>query len=133
MELTSASEYAVLALIHLARQTPGRRVTPDAIASTQDIPSDVLEPILLALKRARYVDGRNGQHAGYRLAKKPGDITIAEVIRLFDGALAPTVSLSRYFCESTPIEKEKNLLRVLNQIRTYVSGKLASTTLADLR
>jgi hypothetical protein len=42
---------------------------------------------------------------------------LAEVIRLFDGALAPTESVSKYFYEPTPIEKERHLLRVFREIR----------------
>jgi Rrf2 family transcriptional regulator, cysteine metabolism repressor len=62
----------------------------------------------------------------------PRKITLAEVIRLFDGALAPTESVSKYFYESTPIEKEKSLLKVFKNIRDYVSEKLEHTTIADV-
>lgn len=133
MKLTSRSEYALLALLHLARQDADKYVTVESIGSAQGIPPKFLEQILLTLKRARYLRSLKGQHGGYRLAKKPGDITLAEVIRLFDGALAPTESVSRYFYESTPIEKEKSLIRVFKQVRDYVSDKLENTTIADLR
>jgi len=87
---------------------------------------------LLALKRAKYLRSSKGQHGGFRLAKPANKISLAEVIRLFDGALAPTESVSEYFYESTPIEKEKSLVRVFKEIRDYVSGKLEHTTLADV-
>ena len=45
---------------------------------------------VLALKHGKYVHSIKGQHGGYRLAKAPDKISLAEVIRLFDGALAPT-------------------------------------------
>jgi DNA-binding IscR family transcriptional regulator len=59
-------------------------------------------------------------------------VSLAEVIRLFDGALAPTESVSKYFYESTPVEKERNLLRVFKDIRDMVSDKLEKTTIADV-
>ena len=60
-------------------------------------------------------------------------ISLAEIIRLFDGALAPTESVSKYFYEPTPIEKEKGLVKVFRKIRDYVSDTLEGTTLADLQ
>ena len=132
MKLTSRSEYALLALVHLARQRGEGFVPVEAIAQAQDIPARYLEQLLLALKRARYVRSCRGQHGGYCLAKPADRITLAEIVRLFDGALAPTESVSRYFYESTPIEKERSLVRVFKDIRDYVSEKLERTTLADV-
>ena len=132
MKLTSRSEYALLALVHLARQDPAEYVTVQAIAEAQEIPPRFLEQILLALKRARYVRSLKGQHGGYQLARAPKEIHLAEIIRLIDGALAPTESVSQYFYESTPIEKEKKLLGVFRKIRDLVSNVLEKTTLADV-
>jgi Rrf2 family protein len=132
MHLTSRSEYALLALVYLARHKGGDHVAVRTIAFDQGIPPLFLEQILLALKRARYVHSQKGQHGGYRLARPADKITLAEVIRLFEGALAPTESASKHFHESTPIEKEKKLLRVFKRIRNYVSDTLEGTTLADV-
>jgi Rrf2 family cysteine metabolism transcriptional repressor len=106
MKLTARSEYALLAL--------------------------VLEQLMLALKRAHFLHSAKGQHGGYALAKAPIQITLAEIIRLFDGALAPTESVSENFYESTPIEKEQSLVLVFKDIRDYISNKLEQTTLADV-
>lgn len=46
-----------------------------------------------------------GPQGGYKLAKSPHKINIAEIIRLMDGALAPAASVSTYFFEHAPIEK----------------------------
>ena len=132
MRLTTKSEYALLALAHLGRQETGRYVNVDSIAEAQGIPRQYLEQILLAVKRARIVQSSKGQRGGYRLAKQPGMITLAEVIRLFDGPIAATQSVSRYYYESTPIEREKRLVRVFKEIRDIVSKRLESTTLADV-
>jgi Rrf2 family cysteine metabolism transcriptional repressor len=132
MKLTSRSEYALLALVYLNRHDDNGWVSVETIALAQGIPAKYLEQILLALKRAKYLRSSKGQHGGYRLAKPADKISLAEVIRLFDGALAPTESVSEYFYESTPIEKEKSLVRVFKEIRDYVSDKLEHTTLADV-
>lgn len=66
------------------------------------------------------------------LAKHPSKISIAEVVRLMDGALAPVESVSKYFYESTPIEQNKALINVFKDIRDYVAKKMETTTFADL-
>ena len=132
MKLTSRSEYALLALVYLARHPANEYISIDTIARAQGIPPKFLEQLMLALKRAHFLRSTKGQHGGYALAKTPAEISLAEVIRLFDGALAPTESVSENFYESTPIEKEKSLTAVFKDIRDYVSNKLETTTIADV-
>lgn len=132
MKLTVRSEYALLALVYLARQDTGEFVSVDTIAKAQEIPPKFLEQLMLALKRAHFLRSSKGQRGGYALAKDPNEISLAEIIRLFDGALAPTESVSENFYESTPIEKEKKLTKVFKDIRDYISNKLEKTTIADV-
>ncbi|MEI7847641.1 MAG: Rrf2 family transcriptional regulator [Chloroflexota bacterium] len=131
MKLTTRSEYALLALAYLARCPQDSYISVDAIASAQGIPPRFLEQLMLTLKRAHILHSSKGQHGGYRLAKAPHQISLAEIIRLFDGALAPTESVSKNFYEPTPIEKEKNLVLIFKDIRDYISNKLETSTLAD--
>ncbi|MCX6080383.1 MAG: Rrf2 family transcriptional regulator [Chloroflexi bacterium] len=132
MKLTTRSEYALLALVYLARHPYGEYISIDTIAKAQGMPPKFLEQLMLALKRAHLLRSTKGQHGGYSLAKSPEQITLAEVVRLFDGALAPTESVSENFYESTPIEKEKSLTAIFKDIRDYVSNKLEKTTIADV-
>jgi Rrf2 family cysteine metabolism transcriptional repressor len=132
MKLTTRSEYALLALLFLARHYSEEYKTVETVAAAQGIPRKYLEQIMLALKRGRYVRSSKGQHGGYRLAKPPAAVTLAEIVRLFDGALAPTDSVSEYFYESTPVEKEKKLVSLFKDIRDYAAKKLETTTLADV-
>jgi Rrf2 family cysteine metabolism transcriptional repressor len=132
MKLTSRSEYALLALVYLARRNASGYISVETIATAQNIPPKFLEQIMLALKHGKYVRSSKGQHGGYMLARPADEISLAEIIRLLDGALAPTESVSRYFYEATPIEKEKRLIRVFKDIRDYVADKMESTTIADV-
>ena len=84
------------------------------------------------MTRAGIVRGLQGRHGGYRLARRPEEITIAQVIRLMDGPLAPVDSVSRYFYKPTVIDKEKKLIKIMKDIRDYISSKLESTTLKDI-
>ena len=110
MKLTTRSEYALLALIHLARARGPAYVSAVSIAEAQGLPPKFLEQLLLVLKRGGLVKSQKGQRGGYKLARPAEKISLAEIIRLLDGALAPTDSVSRYFYEPTPVEKEKRLL-----------------------
>ena len=132
MKLTSRCEYALLALVHLGRQKTERLVSVDAIARTRNIPPKFLEQIMLALKRAKYVRSSKGRRGGYQLSKSPDKITLAEIVRLFDGPLASTESVSEHFYETTPIEKEKKLVHLFREIRDYVAEKLETTTIGDM-
>jgi Rrf2 family protein len=132
MKLTSRSEYALLALVYLARSDPNTYKSVETIANAQGIPPKFLEQIVLALKRAKYLKSAKGQHGGYLLARPADKITLAEIIRLFDGALAPTESVSQNYYESTPIEREQGLVAVFKDIRNYISDKLENTTIQDV-
>ncbi len=129
MKLTNRSEYALLALAYLAKQPLDSLVHAEEISAEQEIPTRFLQQILFILKRAKLVKSVKGKRGGYALSKPAAQITIAEVVRLFEGALAPTSSASRNFYEPSPIEKEKGLLRLFKQIRFIVAEKLENTTL----
>ena len=132
MKLTVRSEYALLALVYLARRERLGYVSAKTIAQAQKIPHKYLEQTLLMLKRSRHLNSRKGKNGGYKLARPATDIALAEIVRLLDGAIAPILSASRYFYESTPLEKEKPLIRVFKEIRDYASKKLEGTSLADV-
>lgn len=132
MRLSRKSEYALLALIDLAKNygkdEPAKIIE---VAERNEIPKKYLEQIFLQLKGAGYVRSIRGSHGGYELAKQPNEISLAEIIRLIDGPLASVGSASIYFFEHTPIEKNEKLLRVFKEIRDMVSEKLENLTLAQ--
>jgi Rrf2 family protein len=131
MRLTNRSEYALLALIFLARD-PDSYFHADEIAGPQGIPKRFLQQILQTLKGAGLVKSIKGKDGGYALARDPSKISLAEVVRLFEGALAPSKSVSKYFYESTPIEREKRMVSLLSDIRKLISDKLEKTFLSDV-
>ena len=133
MRLSRRSEYACLALIELASHyREGGYVKIRQIAETQGIPREFLVQILLRLKGAGYVRSARGASGGYQLAKPPEEVSVAEIVRLLDGALAPVGSVSRFFYDSTPIEKSPKLMALFTEIRNHVARKLEKTTLKQL-
>ena len=131
MRLSRKSEYGCLAMIALAEGYQRGPVRMADIAKRMSIPKKYLEQILLILKGAGYVRSSRGPKGGYRLAKPPRRISLAEIIRLLDGPLAPVESVSKYFYQHSPVEANKGLIRVFKEIRDYAAKKLEHSKLSD--
>ena len=132
MKLTTKSEYSILALIYIAGHQKGGFVKIEEICSQYNISKKYLELLLTILRQNRYLKTKRGAAGGYALARPASKISIAEIIRLMDGALAPTESVSRYFFSHTPLEKEKKIMKVFKEIRDYISARLEALKLSDL-
>jgi Rrf2 family protein len=132
MKLTSKSEYTLLALIFMARKPKGAYVKIEEICQAYDIPKKYLEQLLTILRSNGLVKTRRGAEGGYALVKDPKEITAAEIVRIMDGPIAPTDSVSRYFYQATPLEKEDTALELFRDIRDYAAKVMESKTLYDL-
>ena len=132
MKLSKKSEYALLALISLAKNYNSKLMTITQLSKLNEIPQKYLEQILVILKQSGYVRSVRGPKGGYKLAKSPNLITLAEIVRTIDGPLAPVSSASVHYFNHTPTEKNENLHKIFKEIRDYVSFKLENTTLEDL-
>jgi len=132
MKLTTKSEYTILALLYMARKGEGVYVKIEEICKACDIPKKYLELLLTSLRQSRYIQTRRGTSGGYRLSRPAKEITIAEIIRLMDGALAPTESASVYFFADTPLTREPKMLAVFREIRDFIANRLEKLSLADL-
>ena len=88
MRITAKADYAVRAACELAAADPGVPVKGEVLATAQGIPLNFLENILRELRRAGIVHAQRGPDGGYRLARKPTDVTVADIIRAVEGPLA---------------------------------------------
>jgi len=128
MKLSLRSEYALLTLIHLARQ-PGTPATSGSIGVSQQIPSEMLHEILITLVNAKYLRLTKGN---FRLAKPAEKIPVIDIIRLFDGALAPVEPVSEKGYQPAPMEKEEKLTNLFTDLQQQIIDKLEGTTLSEL-
>lgn len=131
MKLTTKSEYSILAMLHMARHSEQGYVKIRDIIQTYNIPKKYLELLCTILKQNGYLKTRRGSEGGYKLARPADQITLAQIIRLMDGALAPTESVSTYFFSDTPISREPQMMAIFKEIRDYIAQKLENLTLAD--
>jgi len=132
--LSQKARYALRALVELARAGPDQQLTAGEIAARADAPRKFLEAILLELSRRGLILSRRGKFGGYTLARPPGEISFAQVIRVIDGplALAPCVSQMAFRkCDDCPDLETCALRPALRQARDATAAVLEAYTLAD--
>jgi len=132
MQLSMRTDYALRALITLVENRDGKPIPIGRLASMNDIPKRFLEHIMLDLKQkgwARSVAGKNG---GYLLAADPKDISMGQVIRHFDGYLAPIACVSSTHYHPCSQERACRFRRVFLKARNMITRLLDTTSLADV-
>ena len=100
--ISQKAKYAIKALTFLAGKHRGKPVKTNEIAEKARIPKKFLEHILLDLKNASLVSSKQGISGGYYLLKDPEMINLADIYRLFDGAVALLPCASYRFFEACP-------------------------------
>lgn len=86
MELSSKSEYALLALFELAScYDSGESLQIQQIADAQDIPKRYLEQLLASLRRGGLIKSTRGVRGGYVLAKDPRQTTALDALKCIEG------------------------------------------------
>jgi Rrf2 family protein len=130
--MSKKCKYALKALIRLGQEYGGGPMLTDDIARAENIPKKFLELILLDLKHAGYVRSKQGAKGGYRLVQNPGQISLAEIYRLFDGAIALVPCVSQKFyekCDDCPDEKACRLKKIFIDVREKTSELLTGITI----
>ena len=122
------------ALLVLGLRVDEPLVRIQSISDDQNIPKRFLEQILNDLKSAGFVQSRRGVAGGYRLAKRPEEITLAAVVRHIEGALAPVSCVSEQFYEkcSCPDESRCAIRSVMKEVRDAVVKVAEAITLAEM-
>ena len=135
MNLSLRGIYALRALQVLGENyDPNKVIQIKVISKQQNIPPRFLEQILNDLKSAGFVESRRGLTGGYRLARRPEDITLARIIRHVEGALAPVGCVSKHFYRkcSCPDERQCAIRSVMKEVRDSIVAILEKVTVAVL-
>jgi Rrf2 family protein len=93
MRVSAKSDYALRALIELAVRADSGPVSAEELGRAQEIPHNFLQAILADLRRAGIVISQRGQAGGWRMARPPEDVSVADVIRAVDGPLVSVYGL----------------------------------------
>lgn len=135
MKLSKKAEYAMRALLGMARDTETSTFAIQDIATRERIPLKFLEQILLALKNGGLLRSKRGVGGGYQFQKAPARITLGEVVTLIDGPFEPISCASPDKhgggCECG-IAGGCGLGQTFSLLRQQVEGWLSATTLAHV-
>lgn len=133
--ITKKSKYAIKALIFLAKQEKNKPILIEDISTSEHIPKKFLETILLDLRKSGYLGSKKGKGGGYYLLKPASSINMAEIMRLFDGAIAlvPCVAHKYYEpCEECLDEITCPIREVFRVIREQTVATLKDNSFAEL-
>jgi Rrf2 family protein len=133
VHVSSRADYGMRALLVLTEayaEDPRRLVKSDAIAKGQRIPQKFLEVILSQLRQAQIVKSQRGALGGYRLARDPSTISVADVIAALDG---PVGAVRQSRAEDLAYEGAAAHVRdVWVALRASMNHLLQRLTLADI-
>ncbi len=87
MQITRQADYAVRAVLHLARMGNTERAATSTVAKEQNIPPSFLAKIISQLSIAGLLHTSRGARGGVTLAREPKDITLLEVVEAIDGPI----------------------------------------------
>ncbi|NJP88229.1 Rrf2 family transcriptional regulator [Nonomuraea sp. FMUSA5-5] len=121
MRISARTQYALGAMLALA--VADSPVHAEKIAVTQDIPRRFCDNILLQLRRAGLIRSQRGPDGGYWLARPPGEIALADVIRVTEGA---EQALRPFSPAAAP------LAEIWDRLRSQEDALLSEITLADV-
>jgi Rrf2 family iron-sulfur cluster assembly transcriptional regulator len=128
--LSTTAEYALRALISLARE-PEKATLGRDLAASSGVPANYLSKILLDLKKAGFVQAVRGTGGGYRLGRPPEEVRLMDVVEFVDGAAARPGCLlagSNACSDDDPCLVHDRW----GEVRDRYVAFLESTTLADI-
>ncbi len=128
MKLTRASSYALHAVAFMAVQKHDRPIASHNIAQARGIPERFLLKVLKPLVSARVLLSIKGPNGGYRLAKKPDDITMLEVLEAVDGPIRGQAP----FSEESNGPLNHKLENICKQSADAVRKQLEKVRVSDL-
>ena len=127
MLVTQKCQYALRAVLALAKHNGRGPIKIAQIAEEQAIPFRFLEVILSQLKQGGFVESRRGTEGGYMMARKPSNISVGDVVEFIDGPIHQVEG-----GPWGPIGKD-GLAEVWTQAGTALLNVLHGISFADLK
>jgi len=130
MKISTKGRYALCVMLDLAAHINDGPVALKDISERQGISKKYLEQIVALLNRPNILKTIRGARGGYTLARTPSKYTVAEILELAEGSLAPVPNLE------DPAElaasADAGLLPVWQGLYDVVNSYLAGITLQDI-
>lgn len=130
LRLSKKTDYALLAMRHLAASSDRGAVSARELAETYNIPAELLAKVLQKLVRGRLLESHQGIRGGYALARPAVQMSVADVIQAVDGPLTVTAcSETDHSCDQY---SKCNIRDPLWRIKDRLLATLAQTSVAEL-
>ena len=130
LRLSKKADYALIAMKHLALRRDRGSSSAREIAGLYDIPIELMAKVLQRLVRRGLLASQQGTRGGYQLARKPIQITVADVIQAIEGPVTVTAcSTDEGQCEQF---SKCNVRDPLYRVRERILAALGECTIAEL-
>ena len=131
MLVSTKGRYALRVMIDLAEHQAEGFVPLKVIAQRQEISEKYLESIIKLLVKAKLLNGVRGKGGGYQLAKAPEQYTVASILRITEGSMAPVACLESG-AEVCPRSADCRTLAMWRGLDKLITEYFENITLADL-
>lgn len=129
MQITRQADYAVRAMLFLARLEPTQRAATSQIAEVQKIPPSFLAKIISQLSIAGLIHTSRGAHGGVLLSRPASEISLLEVVEAIDGPISLNeCTLSPDICE---FSDDCPMHKIWCETQAELIVKLRKTTFAS--
>ena len=129
MQITRQADYALRAMLYLARQEENKRASTSRIAEEQQIPPSFLAKIISQLSIAGLIHTSRGARGGVLLARAPEDISLLEVVEAIDGPIS--LNECTHDPNGCPFGEDCPLHSVWGDAQSELVNKLKNTTFAQ--
>ena len=130
LRLSKKADYALIAMKHLTLRSDRGSSSAREIAEQYDIPIELMAKVLQRLVRRGLLASHQGTHGGYKLARVPGQITVADVFQAIDGPVTVTAcSIDDDRCDQFA---KCNVRDPLWRVRERILTALDECTIAEL-
>lgn len=131
MKISTKGRYALRMMVDLAEHQNGEFIALKDIAERQGISKKYLEQIVPVFNKTNFLHTNRGFQGGYRLARRPDQYTVGEILRLTEGNLAPVACL-----ENDPAECPRSsscaTLQIWKGLHKLINEYLDGITLQDV-
>lgn len=135
LALTKKAGYGLIAVTHLAQVDEDEYVSAREIAERFGVPVSLMMNALKDLSAAGYVEGCRGPHGGYRLARRPDEINLADLIAVVEGPVRLAECITQEAGDETctcQVMAQCPIADPIHRVHRRLSDFLKGVTLAEI-
>ena len=88
LRISKLTDYGIVLLVRLAQEAPGTTHNAREMAEATELPLPAVSKMLKTLAAAELLESLRGARGGYRLARDPSKLSVAEILEALEGPIA---------------------------------------------